>query len=95
MEDDAHFEIWFDQEYRRVLSAVLVVCAGDVIRAEDGVGQTPVSVAAAYRLKAAPNTSNCSPKWLWPALRAGDAKGNRATPQFLITATISSTTKSL
>ncbi len=29
MEDDAHFEVWFDQEYRRVLSAVLVVCAGD------------------------------------------------------------------
>lgn len=35
MEDDAHFENWFDQEYRRVLSAVLVVCAGDVVRAED------------------------------------------------------------
>lgn len=39
MEVKTSFDSWFDQEYRRVLSAVLVVCAGDIVRAEDATNE--------------------------------------------------------
>lgn len=32
---DQEFDRWFRTEYRRVLSSVIVVCAGDLVRAED------------------------------------------------------------
>ena len=33
------FDDWFGQEYRRVLSSVIIVCAGDVTRAEDATNE--------------------------------------------------------
>ncbi|MDW3179877.1 MAG: sigma-70 family RNA polymerase sigma factor [Acidimicrobiia bacterium] len=36
MSDQIHdFDDWFSLNYRRVLSSVLIVCAGDLVRAED------------------------------------------------------------